>query len=161
MKTKLLAALLVITITTAAGAAESDVSISAGGGLAYELLGLNLSARWGHVEPYAGIGMMSLFSGLAAGVRVFSREDGTGPFLAVNSAFHLDTLRIDERDATGGRLFWTTVTGGYRIAAGHVFAQASIGGGVIASKTFWSTPPQRGTDWFVFPDGSLAIGVRL
>jgi hypothetical protein len=56
MKTTLLAALAVICITSAARAEpETDFSVSAGGGLAYELAGLNFAARYGHVEGYTGI----------------------------------------------------------------------------------------------------------
>lgn len=48
---------LAMLITGAASAAESDLSISTGGGLAYEALGLNLAARTGRLEGYLGIGV--------------------------------------------------------------------------------------------------------
>ena len=165
MKTTLAAAVAgVLAITGAARAAESsepEFSLSLGGGLAYELLGINAAVRAGHVESYVGLGLMSLLPGVAAGVRWFAQQDGSGFFIGLNGGAHLDTIRIDEEDSTGGRLFWATVTPGYRVAGKRVFAQIAAGGGIVASTTFWSTPPSPTRNWSFFPDAALGIGVRL
>jgi len=152
-----------LAILLAAGAARADneISLSLGGGWAYELVGFNFAARSGHYEGYAGLGLLSALRGIALGGRYFFRDDGTGFFLGLNTAAHADTVRIDESDSTGGRLFWATLTPGYRATFGSFFLQAAIGGGVFYSITFWSTPPSPTKDWGAFPDAALALGFRF
>src|SRR5438552_12679593 len=152
---------LVILLAAGAARADRDLSISLGGGWAYELVGFNFAARSGQLEGYVGLGLLSALRGLALGGRWFFRDDGNGFFLGLNTAAHADTIRIDESQSTGGRLFWATVTPGYRATFGSFFVQAAIGGGVFYSITFWSTPPSPTRDWGAFPDAALAAGYRF
>ena len=140
---------------------ERETSISLGGGFAYEILGLNVALRREHVEGYVGIGLLSFLKGLAAGGRYYLRPDGAGFFLALNLGAHADNIRIDAADSTGGRLFWATLTPGYRLASGGFFLQIAIGGGLVFDRTYWSTPPLVTGGWQALPDAMLAAGGRF
>jgi hypothetical protein len=140
---------------------QRETSVSVGGGLAYEVLGLDVALRRDHLEGYVGIGLLSFLKGLAAGGRYYLRPDGNGFFLAVNLGAHFDNIRIDANDSTGGRLFWATFTPGYRLVAGGFFLQIAIGGGLVFDRTYWSTPPLVTGGWQVLPDAMLALGGRF
>jgi hypothetical protein len=160
---RICAALLALLLCAgAARAAENDVSVSLGGGGAYDLAGLNLSLRRGRVEGYLGAGLIgAVVPGLTGGARLYLNPDGDGFFLGANLAWHADTLHIDEPEARGGRLFWATLTPGYRLVAGSLFVQAAFGGGLVHSTTFWSGSRRPEGTTVLAPDAMLAIGVRL
>jgi hypothetical protein len=158
----LMAALLFAGAARAEPARNSEFSISLGGGLAYEVLGLNFSYRSEHVEGYLGLGWFSLLPGVAAGARWFPRLDGDGFFVGLNLAAHTWTGGLfDSNGSTGGQAFWATLTPGYRVAWEHFFLQAAIGGGVGYVSTSWTTPPSPTHDWGLIPDAALAAGFRF
>src|SRR5438067_2541881 len=66
-----------LAILLAAGAARADneISLSLGGGWAYELVGFNIAARSGHYEGYAGLGLLSALRGIARGAFIRGRTD--------------------------------------------------------------------------------------
>ena len=152
---------LLLALLCAGAARAGETSFSIGGGLAYEAAGVNIAHREGHFETYFGVGLLSFLKGFSGGARWYLGDDGSGFFLALNGAAHADTLRIDEHQATGGRLFWATLTPGWRFAAGNLFAQVALGAGVGYSITFWNTPPNPTKDWIPVPDAMLALGVRF
>lgn len=141
--------------------AFEETSLSAGGGGAYELAGFNVAHRRGNVEAYVGLGLFSLLPGLAAGGRYYLRPDGSGFFLALNLGAHFDTLRIDERDSTGGRLFFATLTPGYRLLFKSFFAHVAIGAGLFYSMTFWRAPPSPTGGVSPVPDALVGAGYRF
>jgi hypothetical protein len=158
----LIAALLVAGAARAEPASNSEFSVSLGGGLAYEIFGLNFAYRSEHVEGYLGLGGLSFLPGIAAGARWFLRPDGDGFFVGINLAAHTWKGGLfDSNGSTGGRLFWATLTPGYRWAWEHFFLQAAIGGGVVYSMTFWKTPPSPDRNWNPTVDAVLAAGVRF
>jgi hypothetical protein len=150
---------IALCATATAARADSETSASFGAGLAYEVLGFDIAHRVDHVEGYVAVGVGTLLPGIAAGARWYLHEDGEGFFVGLNTAFHGDTLRLEE--STGGRLVWATITPGMRFNFGTAFFQLAAGGGVIYSLTFWRTPPSP-TKWVsFFPDAALAIGLRF
>jgi hypothetical protein len=158
----LIAALLVAGAARAEPARNSEFSISLGGGLAYEGLGLNLSFRSEHVEGYLGLGLFSFLPGVAAGARWFLRPDGDGFFVGLNLAGHTWTGGLfDSNGSTGGRAFWATLTPGYRATFDSFFLQAALGGGISYAMTFWTTPPSPTRGWGPIPDAALAAGFRF
>jgi hypothetical protein len=160
---------VVLAAMVCAGAARaepvrnSEFSISLGAGLAYELVGFSFAWRSDHAEGYLGIGVLSELPGFALGGRYYSRDDGNGFFLALNLAGHADNvLRVVYDGTKGGRLFWATITPGYRATFGSsFFLQAAIGGGIIFATTFWTTPPSPTRSWIPVPDLALAAGFRF
>ena len=89
------------------------------------------------------------------------RPDGTGFFLALNLAGHADNVRIDASGSTGGRLFWATITPGFRLAWDSFFLQAALGAGAVYDQTYWTTPPSPTGGWQILPDAMIAAGFRF
>jgi len=154
----LVALLLVAGAGHAQDARERDVSISIGGGLAYELVGVNVAYRARHLEGYLGLGLLSALPGASIGARYFVRPDGTGFFVALNAAGHRGFL---DDQATSASLFWATITPGYRLGSGAVYLQGAIGGGVAYLFRTYRTPPSPTKDFAPVPDAMLAFGFRF
>src|SRR5712664_815975 len=156
---------LLIAVLLGAGAGQAqdtrdrDVSISLGGGLAYDLVDLNLAYRAGHVEGFLGLGLLTLLPGASIGARYFVRPDGTGFFMALNAAGHRGVFLDDQ--ATSGSLFWATVTPGYRLAIESSFLQVAIGGGVAYLFKTFDTPPSPTKRLVPILDAMLALGFRF
>lgn len=161
---RLLLAALLLSAPVAASDDHTgtEVSVSVGAGLAYELIGVNFAVRQEHFEGYLGLGLASALPGAAAGARYFLRPDGSGFFLGLNLAAHSFTgelLDCCAPDRTT-RLFWATLTPGYRHAWEHVYLQAALGGGVAYTlQTNNDGHPQKSIG--VLPDAMLAIGARF
>lgn len=143
------------------GPGDPQFAISVGGGFAYELVGINLALRVGHVEGFVGLGVMTLLPGLAAGVRWFPRDDGAGFFLGFNGAYHSYSGSFFDNDSSSGRFLYATLTPGYRLAWSGFFIQAAVGLGFGYALTFYDTPPSPTHGWFLLPDAMLALGFRF
>jgi len=153
-------------------APPTEVSVSLGLGLAYEVGGLELAYRAGHVEGYLGLGLASFLPGASVGGRYFVHDDGSGFFVGLNLAAHGWSRFYGLFDnpqswpSTSGVLAWATVTPGYRFAWDKVFVEAAIGGGFYYSRTTCPacTPadgPPVAHSFGLLPDATLAVGLRF
>ena len=138
---------------------KSEWSISAGGGLAYELVGVNLAYRSGPIEGYVGAGLLTISPGLAFGVRYHLSDDGGGFFVALNGGAHPGLTLSDE--ATGGGTFWATISPGYRINLDSFFVQGAVGGGLLYVFRTYPTAPSPTRTFGPVPEVMLALGVRF